>query len=590
MLTRLKSVVRSPRRRPNGSHSLAVQIEQLESLQLLSIGPIPIRPIGPPFPTPIIYQPPPPPPLSPYPTADTPAQIADAYGFNKISLPDGSKAPLGTGQTIAIVEIGIDPTIQQDANVFNKQYSLPQLNSSNFLIYNAPGATNDPQSSNGDAFETSLDVEWAHAMAPGANILLVNEGSQADEANPQSTVDIDYGVNYAANWPGVSVVSISYGGNEYSGETQDDQFYTTPYFHNPVAFVASSGDSTLAEPGIIYPSASPEVLSVGGTTFTKALGNTGTHQYEDAWSQSGGGISADEPELVYNPQGQLVPAGYPRTTPDVAYNATNYSVYDTWDDDGWDIGHGTSFGAPQWSALVAIADQGRALQGLPTLDNLPSQINAIATTDPAAFHDITKGTNPLDGDSAGPGYDLMTGWGTPKAQDVVADLINSTYLPQEPYYATGNPLLYQGGPGPINPRPPVLNSGLGLLAMPPSTGGGTMAVAVEPPTSASAGSIALETAPTADSPSLSPFDQYSSTTASGVLVDSVSLRFVDQLGDSGLAGSAGRDAGTVAPSISSIQVDSNLRAVGLQDGAAAVGAALLTQTADDFFAKNAWTD
>jgi hypothetical protein len=391
-------------------------------------------------------------------------------------------------------------------------------------------------------------------------------------------------VNYAANWPGVSVVSISYGGNEYSGEGANDQYFTTPYGHNPVAFVAASGDSTKAYPGVQYPAVSPEVLSVGGTVFTKPLGNSGQYQYEDAWSQSAGGVSDEsEPELVYNSAGQLVTAG-PRETPDVAYNATNYSIYDTWDDSGWDVSVGTSNGAPQWAALVAIADQGRALQGLPTLDNLPSQINAIATSLPGAFHDITKGKNHTDKQSAGPGYDYVTGWGTPIAPNLVTDLIDDAYPPIEPYYATGNPLLDQGG---------TLVNGGGLgssatLAVPRSASGGTLAVVGALPTFASADSLTLETAPAGDRPSLSAFDQFASTTASGAPADSVSVRSVDQQGDSGLEGTAGRDAITAAPSISSTQDDRNRPAAGLQDEAATADAALLTQATDAYFAKSVW--
>jgi hypothetical protein len=463
-LTRRKREVRSVRRR-RSSCALAAQIEQLEPLQLLSAAaalPIGPGPPGPGPPGPIHIRPTPPQPVA---GADSPQQIADAYGFNKISIP--GNALLGTGQTIAIVEIGIDPNILNDANTFNRQYGLPLLTSSSFLEYNAPGATVDPQTSLADAFETSLDVEWAHAIAPGANILLVNEGSESDLQNANSGVDIDYGANYAANSLGVSVVSISYGGNEYSSETGSDQYFTTPYVHNPVAFVTSSNDSTTAEPGTKYPAVSPEVLAVGGTVFTKPLGTSGGYQTENAWPESGGGISPYEPELVYNAQGQLVQAvsdGTPvsRSTPDVAYNATNFSVYDTWDDSGWDIGHGTSFGAPQWASLVAIADQERALQGLPTLDNLPSRINALATTSPGDFHDITKGSDPYDGENAGPGYDLVTGWGSPRAQDVIHALVfHSPEQPQQPSYANGNPLLYQGGPGPINPQP-IHNSSLSV--------------------------------------------------------------------------------------------------------------------------------
>jgi hypothetical protein len=392
----------------------------------------------------------------------TPAQIRAAYGFNDIEFFDDQQGQFtfppgdGRGQTIAIVAIGNDPNIEQDANVFDAQYSLPPLTASTFTIYEAPGTTDDPTypQGTGTAFETSLDVEWAHAMAPGANILLVEEGSQSDEKSAVSDFDIANGASYAANQPGVSVVSISYGGYEYSFENGLDALYTganpadLSQYH-PVGFVASSGDSpTPTEaPGvrppsqyatIEYPATSPEVLAVGGTYFTNSLPQNGKHQIEDAWSYSGGGTSVYEDELVYQ-DGALVSTG-PRTSPDVAYNAENYSVYDSYSDVGWDVGQGTSFGAPQWAALIAIADQGRSYLGLPPLDNLPSRIAMLPSSD---FHDITNGENKFDGIKATKGYDEVTGYGTPKANLVVFDLmLDSPFPPIEPPY---EPLPVIGG-------------------------------------------------------------------------------------------------------------------------------------------------
>src|SRR5206468_2022041 len=114
--------------------------------------------------------------------------------------------------------------------------------------------------------ETSLDVEWAHAIAPGAKILLV-------EANSSSLTDLLAAVNYARNQPGVSVVSMSWGAGEWSGESAYDSTFTTPAGHAGVTFVASSGDSGSAG-APEWPSVSPNVLAVGGTQLSvDASGN-----------------------------------------------------------------------------------------------------------------------------------------------------------------------------------------------------------------------------------------------------------------------------------------------------------------------------
>src|SRR5262249_21460614 len=113
--------------------------------------------------------------------------------------------------------------------------------------------------------------------------------------------------------------------------------------------------------------------------------------------------------------------------PDVAYNgssATPFAVYDTSSYSGWLQVYGTSAGAPQWAALIAIADQGRSLAGQAALDG-PSQTLPMLYHLPSGdYHDVTTGSN--GGYSAGPGFDLVTGLGTPIANRVVADLVGSS--------------------------------------------------------------------------------------------------------------------------------------------------------------------
>jgi hypothetical protein len=358
---------------------------------------------------------------SPSPSGYTPAQIRQAYGFNQIQLSGGITGD-GAGQTVAIVDAYDDPNIQSDLNAFSQEFGLPTTSSGQFTFtkVNETGGSTPPAGSTSWAVEISLDVEWVHAIAPRANILLV-------EASDNSDASIYTAIDYAANQPGVSVVSMSFGESESQGELGLDSNFETPAGHAPVSFVASAGDQG-APPE--YPSASPNVLAVGGTTLN--LDSSGDYLSESAWSGGGGGISAYEPQPAYQ-KGIVTQSGTQRTTPDVAYDAnpgTGFPVYDSYTYGlirPWQQVGGTSAGAPQWSALIAIADEGRALPGEQPLDG-PSQLLPMIYGLPSAdLHDITTGStegNPPE--PAGPGYDLATGLGSPFANLVVPALIGTT--------------------------------------------------------------------------------------------------------------------------------------------------------------------
>ena len=139
-----------------------------------------------------------------------------------------------------------------------------------------------PAANSNWAIEISLDVEWAHAIAPKATIVLV-------EAPSNSLGDLLAGVQ-TANRNGASVVSMSWTVGEFSSETSLDNYFAS----NSVSFVAASGD---AGTGVAYPAASPYVIGVGGTSL--ALDANGNYLSETAWSGSGGGISAVEHEPLY---------------------------------------------------------------------------------------------------------------------------------------------------------------------------------------------------------------------------------------------------------------------------------------------------
>lgn len=355
----------------------------------------------------------------------TPAQIRTAYGFTAVS-------GTGAGQTIAIVDAYNDPNIAADLKVFDAQFGLadPSLT----VVSQTGGSVKSIATDAGWAGEISLDVEWAHAIAPGAKILLV-------EANSASLSDLLTAVNFARNAAGVSVVSMSWGGSEFTGEAKYDNYFTTPAGHQGVTFVASAGDSGAA--AAEWPAASPNVLSVGGTTLN--LTSSGAYGSESAWSSSGGGFSQVEAEPSYQTSVQSTGV---RTAPDVAYNAnpnTGFAVYDSIDDGGyvgWQEVGGTSAGAPQWAALIAIANQGRVAAGTGTLDGptgtLPTLYKLYSSPNSSTYSAYTSVFNDVStgisggfgggrfgqgfGTPATVGYDAVTGLGTPKAAAVVSAL------------------------------------------------------------------------------------------------------------------------------------------------------------------------
>lgn len=331
-----------------------------------------------------------------------PAEIQSGYGLNQLSA-------TGAGETIAIVDAYGSPTIQNDVATFDKQFGLPAVN----LTVATPNGK--PKTNAGWALETSLDVEWAHALAPDANILLV-EAPSASISNLVSAID------YATNH-GAQVVSNSWGGSEFSSETS----YDSHFQHTGVVYIASAGDSGA---GVEWPAASPYVMGVGGTTLTLAA--SGAYGGETAWSSSGGGLSQYEPALTIQEKYWSSVVGTQRGIPDIAWDAnpsTGVAVYDSTryqGQAGWFEVGGTSVGSPSWAALVALADQGRATPlATSGSSNILNDLYSLAgatgssgyTTD---FHDITSGSN---GNPALPGYDLVTGIGSPQGNNLIPALV-----------------------------------------------------------------------------------------------------------------------------------------------------------------------
>ncbi len=314
------------------------------------------------------------------PTGLSPATIKSVYSFP-------TSLTAGAGKTIAIVDAFDDPTAESDLGVFSSQYGLPACTTANgcFTKVNQTGGSSYPRTDSGWALEISLDIQWAHAIAPGAKILLV-------EATTNSFTNLltaeDYAKTHAQYVPNI------WGASEFSSEASFDSHFT----QTGVSFFASSGDSGTPA---TYPSASPGVISVGGTTLHFS---GGTFTSETGWSGSGGGCSlyetATAAQAGFSQYGQVNCAGK-RATPDVSLDAdpaSGVSVFDSTrfqGQKGWFTVGGTSASSPMWAARSAVA--GVVVNA--------SYVYGNNTT----FRDITSGDN---GAPCLVGYDLVTGRGS----------------------------------------------------------------------------------------------------------------------------------------------------------------------------------
>lgn len=316
----------------------------------------------------------------------TPTNIKNVYNL-------GSS---GTGSgTIAVIDAYNDPNIQNDLNVFDTQYHLASCTTTNNCLEVHPMFRHISTSQTW-AVEDALDVEWAHAIAPSSKILLI-------EAVSSSGTDLVNAINYARTRSDVVAVSMSWGGNEFSTETNYESTFTSPY---GAVFFAASGDNGH---GTSWPAVSANVIGVGGTTVTT---NNGSFVSEVAWAGSGGGVSS----YINEPQRQIT-ANLPNTngkraTPDVSYDAdpnSGFPVYDSipyYGYAGWFQVGGTSAGSPQWAAIASLSN--RSL----TSDKLYTDAAHIPS---ANFRDIVSGNNGTCSlyCAATSGYDYVTGLGSP---------------------------------------------------------------------------------------------------------------------------------------------------------------------------------
>ena len=352
------------------------------------------------------------------PTGETPGSLSCLYktwagDVAGCPINGGYSAPSGGSKVIAIVDAFDYPTACHDFNVFSSQFGLPTANCNDsndphFRVVYAGGSK--PSVDCGWAQEAALDIEWAHAMAPNAQIILV-------EAASNYTSDLLQAVQVASNLvagAGGGEVSMSWGGSEFRSESTYDSYFSNP----KVAYFGSSGDSGGK---VIWPSASAYVLSAGGTSVNRD--SNGNFTSESAWSGAGGGASRFVPVPDYQSGiyslAQLLNGK--RGTPDLSFDADPYtgvSVYDSTPCQGyvdWMVFGGTSVSSPSLAGVVNYTGDLSASQGVlsnvyQTYSDASSAGTACGYT--STLYDVTTGSNGRY--SATGCWDFASGVGTPR--------------------------------------------------------------------------------------------------------------------------------------------------------------------------------
>ncbi|MGA7203620.1 MAG: S53 family peptidase [Specibacter sp.] len=370
----------------------------------------------------------------------SPQEIRQAYGLTPLI----NAGFTGAGQTIVIVDSFGSPTLEADLATFDADFGLPAPPSLKVLapLGSVPFDPNN-QDMLGWAEETSLDVQWAHAMAPAASIVVMTSPVSETEG-VQGLPEFLQLEQYAVNHNLGKIVSQSWAATEDSLMTpagkalmaQFNNFYRSATLRG-VTFLGSTGDSGTANPGVDnvdfpyptvnFPAISPWVTAVGGTSLQATT--TGVYQSETTWndglgSATGGGVSRYTPEPLYQwllPKAdQRLLAGH-RAIPDIAFNAdpdTGVLVHLGFlgaGNNGYYIFGGTSEGSPAWAGVVADLNQ-RAGFPLGFLNPTLYALGAAKLLYPSVLNDVTTGNNaqpPIAGYNATPGWDATTGWGTP---------------------------------------------------------------------------------------------------------------------------------------------------------------------------------
>ena len=317
--------------------------------------------------------------------------------------------PSGGSRTVAIVDAYDDPNALSDLNTFSTKFGLPAATSSNFAVVYASGTKPGQDLSGGWESEESLDIEWVHAMAPDATIILV-------EAASESLTDLLAAVGVASivvEAAGGGEVSMSWGFSEFPGELSDDPIFTT----TGVAYIAATGDN----PGTDYPSVSPNVIAAGGSAVRRNPFN-GNLIGRGVWQETGAGPSFYEPRPAFQ---NAIKSAFPlivrgmRGVPDLSFDSdpdTGVWIYDSFpipgalgvDGSNWFVFGGTSVAA---QALAGIINVGGHFSSSSALELARIYNHRTFTSD---YTDIASGNcYYYDSFSAMAGWDYCTGVGTP---------------------------------------------------------------------------------------------------------------------------------------------------------------------------------
>lgn len=370
-----------------------------------------------------------------------PKQIRAAYGVDTLAQRYGAD---GAGSTIVIIDAFSSPTIVHDLHTFDSLFGLPDPQ---FTQIAPDGLTPfDPADSNqvGWAGEITLDVEWAHAIAPKANITLVLAKSNND-------ADILSATRYAVEHHLGQVISQSFGEAEQCMDpdlVRQQHALFAKAVRQGITLFASSGDEGAALPtcdntsffkAASTPATDPNVTAVGGTMLV-ANGTTGAYDHEAVWNEpdfavaGGGGYSV----LYGTPAYQRPLHLRTRGVPDISYSAAIIGgVLGVWSSSGqgpdmvFRFG-GTSAGSPQWAGLIALADQIGTTHSLGAInDDLYRLARGSQYGD--RFHDVLQGDNTFHGEditvpgfAATPGWDAASGLGTPRADVLIPKLVHAT--------------------------------------------------------------------------------------------------------------------------------------------------------------------
>lgn len=349
-----------------------------------------------------------------------PAQLRAAYAFQSL-LNAGTD---GSGRTIVIIDAFQDPTLTQDVKQFDNYYGLAAPNLTVISPFGLTKYSSKDSNQKSWSGEIALDVELAHAIAPGANIVLAEAYSSADS-------DLLNVQRYVIQNHLGDVVSMSFGEAEQCMDSaiqaQQHSLFAAATAAG-ITLVAASGDQGAGQlacsgtgdiKAVSTPASDPNVTAVGGTDMVADL-TTGTYQSESVWNEAahgsgGGGYSSLFARPAYQ---NAAVSGGARGLPDISYSGSRADdVLIAWNN-GYYGYWGTSVGTPQIAALVALADQSAGRD----LGNINPALYSAASSN---FHDITSGNNSfggVSGYSAAPGWDAASGLGSPVANELVPAL------------------------------------------------------------------------------------------------------------------------------------------------------------------------